>query len=214
MEGYAEFLASKAITDVPTGIRVDGHLNEHLFPFQRDVVRWALRRGRAAIFADCGMGKTLMQLVWAEHVPGPVLILAPLAVAQQTVREGEKFGIDVQYVREQPADTGKRIYVTNYEMLDHFNADDWHGVVLDESSIIKHKDGAFRRRVIEDFSGVPFRLACTATPAPNDFTELGNHSEFLGGLSMTEMLSTFFVHDGGSTQNWRLKGHEIGRAHV
>lgn len=207
MTQYREFLATKAVTDLPTGINISGELNRHLFPFQRDVVRWSLRRGRSAIFADCGMGKTLMQLTWAEHVPGPVLILAPLAVAQQTVREGEKFGIDVQYVREQPAKTGEGVFITNYEMLERFKSAHWSGVVLDESSIIKHKDGAFRRKVIEDFSSVPFRLACTATPAPNDFTELGNHSEFLGGLSMTEMLSTFFVHDGGSTQNWRLKGH-------
>jgi DNA modification methylase len=209
MNKYDAFLASKAITDVPTGVAVSGELNAHLFPFQRDVVRWALLRGRSAIFADCGMGKTLMQLSWADHVPGPVLVLAPLAVAQQTVREGEKFGIDVEYVREQPSSIGDRTYITNYEMLDHFDASSWHGVVLDESSIIKHKDGAFRRKVIEEFSSIPFRLACTATPAPNDFTELGNHSEFLGGLSMTEMLSTFFVHDGGSTQNWRLKGHAV-----
>tara|TARA_R110002051_G_scaffold34736_1_gene77133 strand:- start:1174 stop:3270 length:2097 start_codon:yes stop_codon:yes gene_type:complete len=153
------------------------------------------------------MGKTPMQLVWAEHVPGPVLILAPLAVAAQTVREGRKFGVGVEYVRDQPKDLNGGVYITNYEMLGHFEASEWAGIVLDESSIIKHKDGAFRNHLIDSFAGTPFRLACTATPAPNDFTELGNHSEFMGVLSMTEMLSTFFVHDGGSTQNWRLKGH-------
>lgn len=206
MAGYSAFLASKAKNDPDTGIAVAGPLNEKLFPFQRDLTRWALRRGRAAIFADCGMGKTAMQLVWAQHVPGPVLVVAPLAVASQTVREGRKFGVEVEYVRAQPpAPDG--VYITNYEMLDHFDPAAWAGVVLDESSIIKHKDGAFRGRVIESFAGTPFRLACTATPAPNDFTELGNHSEFLGVLTMTEMLSTYFVHDGGSTQNWRLKGH-------
>jgi hypothetical protein len=153
------------------------------------------------------MGKTPMQLVWAEHVPGPVLILAPLAVAAQTVREGRKFGVGVEYVRDQPKDLNGGVYITNYEMLGHFDPSAWTGIVLDESSIIKHKDGAFRNHLIDSFADTPFRLACTATPAPNDFTELGNHSEFMGVLSMTEMLSTFFVHDGGSTQNWRLKGH-------
>lgn len=203
---YAEFLASKAVTDPPTGINVGGYLNPMLFEFQRDLVRWALRRGRAAVFADCGMGKTPMQLVWAQHVPGSVLILAPLAVAAQTVREGRKFGVHVEYVRDQPKNPSG-VYITNYEMVEHFDPSAWHGVVLDESSIIKHKDGAFRNMLIESFADTPFRLACTATPAPNDFTELGNHAEFLGVLSMTEMLSTYFVHDGGSTQNWRLKGH-------
>lgn len=206
MTDYASFLASKAVVDVPTGIEVDGDIHPALFPFQRDITRWALRRGRAAIFADCGMGKTIMQLSWAHHVPGPVLIFAPLAVASQTVREGEHFGIDVEYVRDQP-DNPEGIYITNYEMLEHFDPEKWAGVVLDESSIVKSKDGAFRNALIDGWGSVPFRLACTATPAPNDYTELGNHSEFLGVLSMTEMLSTFFVHDGGSTQNWRLKGH-------
>lgn len=203
---YAGFLAAKVVTDPPTGIEVSGDLNPLFFDFQRDLTRWALRRGRAAIFADCGLGKTPMQLVWAEHVPGPVLILAPLAVAAQTVREGEKFGVAVEYVRGQPDDPSG-VYITNYEMLDHFDPSAWHGIVLDESSIIKHKDGAFRNKLLESFADTPFRLACTATPAPNDFTELGNHAEFLGVLTMTEMLSTYFVHDGGSTQNWRLKGH-------
>lgn len=203
---YSEFLASKAVVDPPTGIDIAGDLNPNLFAFQRDLTRWALRRGRAAIFADCGMGKTAMQLVWANHVPGPVLILAPLAVAAQTVREGRKFGVHVEYVRSQP-ENPSGVFITNYEMVEHFDPAAWTGIVLDESSIIKHKDGAFRNALIESFAETPFRLACTATPAPNDFTELGNHSEFLGVLSMTEMLSTYFVHDGGSTQNWRLKGH-------
>jgi superfamily II DNA or RNA helicase len=204
---YEAFLAGKVHRDRPTGIELDGELHSFLFPFQRDIVRWALRRGRAAVFADCGMGKTAMQLVWAHHVPGPVIIFAPLAVAAQTVREGaDKLGIPVQYIRQQPKDP-RGIYVANYEMLEHFDPDAWEGVVLDESSIIKDKDGRFRNRLIESFGGVRFRLACTATPAPNDFTELGNHSEFLGVMSQTEMLATFFVHDGGSTQDWRLKGH-------
>jgi superfamily II DNA or RNA helicase len=175
-----------------------------LFPFQRDIVKWALRRGRAALFADCGLGKTPMQLSWADQVPGRVLILAPLAVAQQTVREGQKFGIDLTYARET---CGSRITITNYEMLDHFDPSDYAGIVLDESSILKSYDGKFRNQIIDSFRDTPFKLACTATPAPNDHMELGNHAEFLGVLTRTEMLSTFFVHDGGDTSKWRLKGH-------
>ena len=178
----------------------------HLFDFQRDMTRWALRRGRAAIFADCGMGKTPMQLEWAKHVPRRVLILAPLAVAQQTEREGEKFGVAVKYARHQQ-DTDSRIVVTNYDMLDHFDPSAFHGIVLDESSILKSYDGAFRTALTERFRQTPFRLACTATPAPNDYMELGNHAEFLGVMTRPEMLAMFFVHDGGETQQWRLKGH-------
>ena len=201
---YSDFLQSKAIKSVPTGLPDPGPVPSMLFPFQADIVRWALRRGRAAIFADCGMGKTPMQLSWADQVPGKVLILAPLAVAQQTVREGRKFGIDLTYSR---ATCDARITITNYEMLDHFNPVDYTGIVLDESSILKAYDGKFRSQIIESFKDTPFRLACTATPAPNDHMELGNHAEFLGVLSRTEMLSTFFVHDGGDTSKWRIKGH-------
>ncbi len=206
MTDYAEFLAMKAVTAPVTGLKKVPTLSRHLFPFQRDIVKWALRRGRAAIFADCGLGKTLMQLEWAKHVPGRVLILTPLAVAQQTVREGEKFGIPAVYARD-GADSGAKITVTNYEMLEHFDPDEFTGVVLDESSILKSYDGATRTRIIDAFARTPFRLACTATPAPNDFMELGNHAEFLDAMSRTEMLAMFFVHDGGETQQWRLKGH-------
>ena len=201
---YQDFIKGKAITVVPTGISDPAEPPAMLFPFQRDIVKWALRRGRAAIFADCGMGKTPMQLSWADQVPGKVLILAPLAVAAQTVREGKKFGIDVVYSRI-PVDA--RITITNYEMMDHFNPEDYTGIVLDESSILKSYDGKFRSQIIEKFLACPFKLACTATPAPNDHMELGNHAEFLGVLTRTEMLSTFFVHDGGDTSKWRLKGH-------
>lgn len=202
---YSEFLQSKALVDVQTGLADVPDLNGALFPFQRDIVAWALRRGRAAIWADCGLGKTPMQLEWARHVPGRVLILAPLAVAQQTVREGEKFGIDVNYARKQ-SDAGE-ITITNYEMLDHFDPAEFVGVVLDESSILKAYDGKTRTAIIQAFERTPFRLACTATPSPNDMMELGNHSEFLGVMSRTEMLATFFCHDGGDTSKWRLKGH-------
>lgn len=203
---YQEFLQRKAISDPATGLDVVPPLNSQLFDFQRDIVAWALRRGRAAIFADCGMGKTPMQLEWANKIPGRVLILAPLAVAQQTVREGEKFGITSKYERDGGTHLGK-ITVANYEMLEHFNPDMFDGVVLDESSILKAYDGKTRTQIIDAFAKTPFRLACTATPAPNDYMELGNHSEFLGVMSRVEMLSMFFVHDGGETQKWRLKGH-------
>jgi len=202
---YKEFLRNKSATDVETGIKVE-KLNSQLFDFQRDITRWALKRGRAAIFADCGLGKTPMQLEWANKIPGNVLILAPLAVAEQTVREGEKFNIKVDYHRSQKDVKGK-ITITNYEMLHKFNPAHYNGIVLDESSILKSYTGKFRNEIIESFQNTPFKLCCTATPAPNDFMELGNHAEFLGTSSRTEMLSMFFVHDGGETQKWRLKGH-------
>lgn len=206
MTAYTDFLAAKAVDDLPTGITESVDLSGHLFDFQRDIVNWALVRGRAAIFADCGMGKTAMQLEWAKHVPGRVLIVAPLAVAGQTVREGEKFGIPCEYARKD-ADSSADIVITNYERLDAFDGANYTGVVLDESSILKAFTGKIRNQVIEQFGRVPFRLACTATPAPNDYMELGNHAEFVGAMSRTEMLSHFFVHDGGETQKWRLKGH-------
>jgi hypothetical protein len=151
-----------------------------------------------------------MQLQWAQKVHeyqnGPVLILAPLAVTQQTKREGQKCGIDVAVVRDQSECTDG-INITNYEMLSHFDADQFVGVVLDESSIIKHKDGKTRKMIQDMFEKTKFKLCCTATPAPNDYMELGTHAQFLGVMKQTEMLATFFVHDGGETQNWRLKGH-------
>jgi len=200
---YDEFVGRKSFTDPMTGIE-PGELSPMLFPFQSDIVKWALRRGRAAIFADCGMGKTAMQLEWAKHIPGRVLIAAPLAVSTQTVREGVKFGVDVAYGIK---DTGQRIMITNYERLENFDPSEFHGIVLDESSILKNYTGKFRNYLIDAWGGLPFRLAATATPAPNDHMELGNHAEFLGTMTRSEMLAHFFVHDGGSTQSWRLKGH-------
>lgn len=202
---YQEFLEGKKVIDTPTGLVDIPELNPMLFPFQHDIVAWALRRGRACIFADCGMGKTPMQLEWAHNVPGDVLIFAPLAVSDQTIREARKFGIgDIEY----SGDGTKRgkITITNYERMEKFNPDDFNAVVLDESSILKSYTGKFRTELIERWNR-PFRLACTATPAPNDFMELGNHAEFVGSMTRTEMLSMFFVHDGGETQKWRLKGH-------
>lgn len=202
---YDEYIARKSATTRFDGIAVD-ELAPHLYPFQSDLTRWALRRGRAAIFADTGLGKTLMQVEWARIVAerGRVLILAPLAVAEQTSRKAAEFGVSIPYRR---ADTGDAITITNYELLEHFNPGDFTGVVLDESSILKAYTGATRTAIIEAFRDTPFRLACTATPAPNDFTELGNHSEFLGIKTRTEMLAEYFCHDGGSTRDWRIKGH-------
>lgn len=177
-----------------------------LFPFQRDLVTWALRKGRAAIFADTGLGKTPMQLAWADNVArytsGSVLIVAPLAVCHQTVREGEKFGITVRYAKHDSDDVDSAIVITNYERLPGWDVDSFAGVVLDESSILKNYAGKMRTAIIETFASTPYRLACTATPAPNDIAELANHAEFLGVQTRTGMLATYFVHDDNG---WRLK---------
>jgi len=206
---YSEFIKSKAVIYQPSGFDCQER-NENLFGWQNDVVRWALRKGKCAIFSDCGTGKTRMLLQWAnmvqKHERAPVLILAPLAVAQQTREEGKKCGIDVKVVRDQE-ECGDGLNITNYEMLQHFDAANFAGVVLDESSIIKHKDGKTRQLIQDMFEETKYKLCCTATPAPNDFMELGTHAQFLGVMKQTEMLATFFVHDGGDTQNWRLKGH-------
>lgn len=206
---YSAFLQSKRIVDVATGFHAE-HLNPALFQWQKDVTCWALKRGRAALFEDCGLGKTPQQLEWArqvcEHTGGNVLILAPLAVSYQTKHEGDKFGIPVTVCKDQ-FDVKPGINVTNYEKLQHFSPKEFSGVVLDESSILKSYTGKIRTQIIESFNQTPFRLACTATPAPNDYMELGNHAEFLGVMSRVEMLATFFTHDGGETSKWRLKGH-------
>ena len=206
MDNYDAFLRRKAVTDPDTGLKDIPALNPMLFDFQRDIVRWALRRGRAAIWADCGLGKGPMALEWARHIPGEVLIVAPLAVSQQFKREAEKFGVDVGLAKNAD-EISKRITVTNYERIDSFDADRFSGVVLDESGILKSFDGKTRTALISMFAQTPFRLCCTATPAPNDYMELGNHAEFLGVMTRTEMLSMFFVHDGGDTSKWRIKGH-------
>ena len=182
-----------------------------LFDFQQALTEWAIRKGRAAIFADCGLGKTPMQLVWAENVVrktnGRVLILTPLAVGAQTVREGEKFGVDCHQSRDGKWPQDKRIIITNYEKLHLFDAGDFAGCVCDESSILKNYAGK-RRDEITSFMGImKFRLLCTATAAPNDYVELGTSSEALGYLRRVEMLAMFFTHDSKSTQKWGLKGH-------
>jgi len=205
---YREFIRARGASQVAEGIDASA-LNPALFAHQRALVEWALRRGRAAIFADTGLGKTIMQCEWArvvqQHTDGNVLIVAPLAVADQTVREAARFGIPVTYSRT--GEMATPITITNYDMLEAFDGVPMAGVVLDESSILKSFNGATRNQLIERFAATRFRLACTATPAPNDHVELGNHSEFLGIKSRVEMLAEYFAHDGGSTQDWRLKGH-------
>jgi len=207
---YTEFIAHKSFQCKPQGLESIPTLNPAMFPHQVDVVKWALGLGKAAAFLGTGLGKTLIELEWARcvwlHTMQPVLILAPLAVAKQTIREGAKFGIEATYCAG-PEDVIQGINVTNYERLDKFDPTMFSGVVLDESSILKSFDGSTRTALIEAFCKTDYRLAATATPAPNDYTELGNHAEFLGVMGRMEMLAMFFAHDGGSTQDWRLKGH-------
>jgi len=209
---YKRFLRSKAPIDPPTGFKVSPNdLSPFLFDFQRAITAWDLERGRAANWLDCGMGKTIIQLDWARmvsvHTKKPVIIAAPLAVSQQTQREGVKFNIPVTICAQQ-SEVVPGVNITNYEKLDRFpDPSQFGGIVLDESSILKAFDGKTRKRLTEYAQTIPFRLACTATPAPNDYMELGNHAEYLGVMKAVEMLATFFVHDGGDTSKWRLKKH-------
>jgi len=208
---YEEFLRSKAIIDPPSGLSGSlPALPGQLFPFQHDIVTWALRRGRAAIFAQTGLGKSFMELSWGkaihEATSGDVLLLAPLAVAAQMVREAGKFELPAKQCARQ-SDVEPGVTVTNYAKLHHFDLSHFTGVILDESSILKSFDGKTRNALVSGCAQIPYRLAATATPAPNDFTELGNHAEFLGVMSLTGMQSIFFVHDAGDTGKWRLKGH-------
>lgn len=220
---YSDFLRTKELKDQSAGFNLSWPLPEMLFDFQKAIVKWALKRGRAAVFADTGLGKSMIQTSWAEAVSqytgNRVLIIAPLCVAPQTVREAEKLGIRVRYLREfgrdgegKPTDHGDTgIIITNYEMIENFREaiefGYFDGVVLDESSILKHQDSKTRARIIELCRNIPYRLSCTATPAPNDYMELGSQAEFLGVMSQVEMLAMFFVHDSGQTSKWRLKGH-------
>lgn len=198
---YQEFLKTKQKEHIQSGFDAE-NLNPNLFPFQQFIVKRALKAGKYAIFADCGLGKTLMQLSWAEQVTNKtnkkVLILAPLAVVGQTKQEGLKFNIDM-----------KNIDVENYEQLENIDCSIYSGIVLDESSILKNFEGATKKMILDLFSNTPYKLACTATPSPNDPMELGNHSEFLDVISRNEMLAMYFVHDGGETAKWRLKGHAV-----
>lgn len=212
MSDYEQLIARKLASVPPTGIPHAGAIRLHhgLFPHQAALVTWALRRGRAAIFADTGLGKSRMQLAWADVVHREaghdVLILAPLAVARQTVSEGYEIDVKVNQCRD-GAEVQQGITITNYDRLHRFDPSRFGAVVLDESSCIKHHDAKTLRTLLDAFEHSPFKLCATATPAPNDWTELGTHAEFLGICTRTEMLAEFFVHDGGDTQTWRLKGH-------
>jgi hypothetical protein len=208
---YADFIQTKLRMHTDCGFEAES--SDRLYPFQREIVEWSLKRGRAAMFADCGLGKTPMQLEWARHIVertgGDALILAPLAVSAQTKREGEKFNVDVNVCRTAD-DISPGVNVANYERLHHLQAHEWTAVVLDESSILKAFDGKTRMALTEWAQRIGFRLCCTATPSPNDYEELGGHSEFLGILNRKVMLAEFFVNDGISAGHWRLKGHADG----
>ncbi len=211
IEKYREFIKSKSLTENDCGFNInESEINPLLFPFQNYIVRWALKKGKSLIAADTGLGKTAILLEWANHVTkktnGKVLILSPLCVAQQTVKEGKKFGVNTEYKRNN-WECKENIIVTNYEMMENFNSYDYIGVVLDEASIIKNQTGKIRNKIIEIYRNVPYKLLCTATPSPNDYMEIGNYSECLGVMTCQEMLSMFFTHDGGNTSKWRLKGH-------
>ena len=212
---YLEFLEHKKTKRIESGFNVDdADLNPALFPFQKYCVKRALTAGKFALFEDCGLGKTIQQLEWADkvckHIHRPVLILAPLAVISQTIKEGEKFGYKVMEYEDEntvPDIAECGIYITNYDNLQHVIVEPFGGIVLDESSILKNFNGKKRTAIIESFKDTPYKLACTATPSPNDTTEICNHAEFLDVMTRTEMLAMYFVHDGGSTSDWRLKGH-------
>jgi hypothetical protein len=206
---YQEFLLQKEKKHILSGFDAPT-LNDHLFQFQDFIVKRALKAGKYAIWADCGLGKTIMQLEWAhrvnEHTGKPVLILCPLAVAGQTIKEGEKFEIEVLPALTNPT---AGIQISNYDQLDNLDTSIYSGIVLDESSILKNFEGATKNLIIESFRNTPYKLACSATPSPNDPMEIGNHAEFLDVMSRNEMLAMYFVHDGGETAKWRLKGHAI-----
>ena len=211
---YIEFLQKKQTSIESSGFDLmDSEMNEKLSPFQKYCVKRAVKAGRFAMFEDCGLGKTLQQLEWAyqvqKHINQPVLILAPLGVIGQTIQEGVKFGYEVKEIGLTVFDQDLKagIYITNYDNMDNIDSYLFGGVVLDESSILKNFNGKIRNELIASFKETKYKLCCTATPSPNDTTELCNHAEFLNVMSRNEMLAMYFVHDGGSTSDWRLKGH-------
>jgi len=207
---YKEFLKTKELKTIKAGFDVpDEWLSDRLFPFQRDIVKWALKKGKAAILTGCGTGKTVMLLSYGDCIHrktgGKVLILSPLSVVKQTQREAEKFDIcDVTICRTKD-DVKDGVNITNYEMVEHFNPDEFVAVILDESSILKSFTSKTQGLLTDMFHHTPYKLLCTATIAPNDYTEIGTSCEFLGIMSRSEMLATYFIHDGGDTSKWRLK---------
>lgn len=213
MSAYDDFIAAKTKLRCQTGFE-PYPIKAPLFDWQKSVVRWAVRNGCAALFEECGLGKTLQQLEWsrqvAKHTGKPILILTPLAVANQTIREASRFGIKATVATCQSDVTGPGIWITNYEKLEHFDTSQFSGVVLDESSILKAFTGKTRIALTEAFARTPYRLCCTATPSPNDYTEFGQHAAFLGVCSPAQMLATFFINDTFNTGDWRLKKHAEG----
>ena len=212
LEQYEQIINSKRVKQKPAGFE-PLPFTAPLFEWQKVIVSWAIKQGRAALFAECGLGKTPMQLEWADqvcrHTGGSVLILAPLAVSPQTVAEGAKFGIKVNHARSQD-DVKPGVNITNYERLDLFKPEHFAGVVLDESSILKSFNGTTRIALTNAFSNTAYRLCCTATPSPNDYSEFGQHAEFLGICLPMQMLATYFINDTFNTGDWRLKGHAEG----
>lgn len=207
---YEEFLKTKELKTIQAGFDVpEEWLSDKLFPFQRDIIRWALKKGKCAILTGCGTGKSFMLLMWAECVfkktGGNILIVSPLSVVKQTAREAEKFGIMNVNICRTGEDVKEGLNITNYEMVEHFNPDDFVAVILDESSILKSFTSKTTKEFTDRFRKLPYKLLCTATIAPNDYTEIGTSCEFLGIMSRTEMLATYFVHDSGKTSDWRLK---------
>ena len=207
---YQEFLKTKAIAAQPSGFDIDkDELNPNMFDFQKDLCKWALKKGKSAILIGCGCGKTVIQLEWASQVHRrtgkSVLILAPLSVVKQTAKEAEKFGIETVHICRTQEDVRDGLNITNYEMIERFDVSVFSGIVLDESSILKSFTSKTTGQLTELFRNTPYKLLCSATIAPNDFTEIGTSCEFLGIMSRTEMLATYFIHDGGSTSDWRLK---------
>lgn len=205
---YFEFLKNKMPNEIDRAdLNVDD-IHQALFPFQQDCVKYLLELGRGAAFLSTGLGKTIIQCEWARHIPGEVLIIAPLAVAHQTCAEAKKhLGMDIRYSKD--GEVKGRVTITNYERVENFDCERFTGVVLDESSILKGVTSRTRDMLIARFLSTPYRLCCTATPAPNDYTELGQHAEFLGIMTKQEMLSRWFVHDSANTADWRIKKHAV-----
>lgn len=212
MNDYQAFLRSKINVASYAGFEVTApNIHPLLFDWQSEIVRWSLRLGKAALFEECGTGKTLQQAEWSNHVQrhtgGRVLIAAPLAVAHQTIREGEKINLPIAYIRHQEEAARPGVYITNFDMLKEFDGSLWDGIVLDESSILKAYTGATKRMILEMFERTPYKLACTATPAPNDHLELGNHAQFLNIMQSNEMIQRWFINDSMQAGNYRLKKH-------
>ena len=214
---YKEFLKTKELQTIQAGFDVDKEtLNKKMFPFQRDITAWALKKGKCAVLIGCGCGKTIIQLEWANQIykreKKNILIVAPLSVVNQTAREAEKFEVEtpITICRKQE-DVKDGINITNYEMIEHFNTSSFIAVVLDESSILKSFNSRTTVEFIDKFRNTPYKMCCTATISPNDYTEAGNTCEFLGIMSRAEMLATYFVHDGGKTSEWRLKKAAVNK---